>query len=327
MSRTAIATAPLSIVEVTKVYPGDVRANDDVSLEIGPGQVFGLLGPNGAGKTTLVNQVIGQIRPTSGSIRLGEADLTADASAARALCSSLPQQSPPIQSLRTRFAIELVARIRGVDRERARARSEELLAALELEPWADRLGSELSGGVQRLVGFAMAAAAPGRIVVLDEPTNDVDPLRRRLLWREIRRLADGGSSVLLVTHNVLEAERAVDELAVIDGGRVLASGTPAVLKEDARDSVRLVVSLEPEVDAPSVPTFGDQQSVTGRRLAVLLRETDAVHALHWARSLVEDGVAEEYELGATTLEDSYARLVGPQPDADGARSAEEVSVA
>lgn len=324
MSRSAIETASLSIVDVTKLYPGDVLANDEVSLEIEPGGVFGLLGPNGAGKTTLVNQVIGQIRPTSGSIRLGEVDLTADASAARALCSYLPQQSPPIQSLRTRFAIELLARIRGVDRRRARARSEELLAALELEPWADRLGSELSGGVQRLVGFAMAAAAPGRIVVLDEPTNDVDPLRRRLLWREIRRLADGGSSVLLVTHNVLEAERAVDELAVIDGGRVLASGTPAVLKEDARDSVRLVVSLEPEVEAPSVPAFGDQQSVTGRRLTVLLRERDAVHALHWARALVEDGVAEEYELGATTLEDSYARLVGPRPDGDEASREEEV---
>ncbi|MDA0352816.1 MAG: ABC transporter ATP-binding protein [Chloroflexi bacterium] len=326
MSRTAIATAPLSIEAVTKVYPGDVRANDEVSLEIGAGRVFGLLGPNGAGKTTLVNQVIGQLRPTSGSIRLGDVELSADAGAARALCSYLPQQSPPIQSLRTRFAIELVARIRGVDRERARARAEELLATLELEPWADQLGSALSGGVQRLVGFAMAAAAPGRIVVLDEPTNDVDPLRRRLLWREIRRLADGGSSVLLVTHNVLEAERAVDELAVIDGGRVLASGTPSALKRDARDSVRLVVSLEPEAGVPSVPAFGDQQSVTGRRLTVVLREADAVHALHWARALVEDGVAEEYELGATTLEDSYARLVGPAADADHA-SAEEVPVA
>lgn len=85
-------------------------------------------------------------------------------------------------------------------------------------------------GIRRLVGYCMAAVAPGKIVILDEPTNDVDPLRRRLLWREIRSPADSGTAVLLITHNVLEAERAVDALAIIDKGRVVGTGTPSSLK-------------------------------------------------------------------------------------------------
>src|SRR5439155_11272610 len=102
----------------------------------------------------------------------------------------------------------------------------------ELGQWANRTITELSGGVARLVAFCMAAVAAGRVVILDEPTNDVDPLRRKLLWREVRALADAGSAVLLVTHNVLEAERCVDRLAIIDHGRAVGEGTPATMKGD-----------------------------------------------------------------------------------------------
>src|SRR2546421_74762 len=102
-----------------------------------------------------------------------------------------------------------------------------------------------SCGVPRFVAFCMAAVVPGRVVILDEPTNDVDPLRRKLLWQQVRALADGGSAVVLVTHNVLEAERCVDRLAIVDHGRVLATGTPAALKADLGAPLRLEVVLEP----------------------------------------------------------------------------------
>jgi ABC-2 type transport system ATP-binding protein len=240
-------------------------------------------------------------------------DLVADVGAARALCSYLPQSAAPIASLRLRWAIELMARIRGASRDHARERAAALIAALDLGPWSETLGSSLSGGVLRLAGFAMAAAQPGRVVILDEPTNDVDPLRRRLLWREIRRLADAGSAVLLVTHNVLEAEHAVDRLAVIDGGRVVDSGTPASLKADVQDSVRLVLALDPLAGAPDPPPFVREQSRVGRRLVMVLDEAEAPAAMAWARARLQAGEAEEYEIGATTLEDTYARLVG-RPD-------------
>jgi len=227
-------SAPLlSIRDLRKVYPGGKLANAGISIEVGRGEVFGLLGPNGAGKTTLVSQVIGLLRPTSGEIRLGDVDLVRHPAVARRACAYLPQGRLPIDSLPIATAVELIARLRGADTRGARRRTRALLAALEIEEWADQLGSRVSGGVRRLTGFAMAIVWPAPLVILDEPTNDVDPLRRRLLWREVRRVADGGSAILLVTHNVLEAERTVDRLAVLDRGRILAQGSPAALADGA----------------------------------------------------------------------------------------------
>ncbi len=316
----AIAGA-LRIEGVTKVYPhaaGGVRANDEVSLRIEPGEVFGLLGPNGAGKTTLVNQIVGLLRPTSGSIHLGEVNLVADPGAARQLCAYLPQAQLPIEPMRAREAAELTGRIRGGRTSEVRERVGDLFDALQLRPWERSLGASLSGGVKRLVGFVMTAAVPRPVVILDEPTNDVDPLRRRLLWREIRGLAARGSAVLLVTHNVLEAERAVDRLAVVDGGRVIAHGTPSSLKAADRGRLRLEVVLEPGAADPVLPPFAEDPVRAGRRLLVTLDEGAAAAAIEWVSDMVHSGLAEEYEIGAITLEDTYVRLVG----AEGAEGAE-----
>ena len=183
------------------------------------GEVYGLLGPNGAGKTTLAKQAIGLLKPTAGRIMLGPFDLVADPDAARQLCSYLPQAPMPIDSYRVREAIELTGRIRGGDRASVRRRAGELIEALDIGEWEHVMGQRLSGGIKRLVGFAMVTVWPGRVVILDEPTNDVDPLRRRLLWDRIRLLGQHGCSVLLVTHNVMEAEKSVDRLAIISAGR------------------------------------------------------------------------------------------------------------
>ena len=209
-----------------------VQANDGVDLRIGAGQVVGLLGHNGAGKTTLVNQVVGIALPDEGSISLAGVDAITRPDVARRLASVQAQANVPITGLTPRRAIDLVGRIRGGARAEVRRRTDHLLTALDLGPWADTTAEKVSGGVARLTAFAMAAVIPGRLVVLDEPTNDVDPVRRRLLWDEIRRIADAGSGVLLVTHNVREAETVVDRVTVLDHGRVLADGTPAALVAD-----------------------------------------------------------------------------------------------
>ena len=300
----------LSITDLRKVYGRGVVANDGVSLRVEPGEVYGLLGPNGAGKTTLVKQVIGLLKPTSGSITLGPHDLVAAPAIARQLCSYLPQAQMPIDALRAREAIELGGLIRGGDGATLRRRADELLDALDLSEWRDSLGVRLSGGVRRLVGFAMVAAWPGAVVILDEPTNDVDPLRRRLLWEEVRRLAERGSAVVLVTHNVLEAERAVDRLALIDHGRVLVEGTPSSLKAGSRDRLRLRLMLRPGAADPELPPFVARNARTGHNLVAVIDEADAGPAIAWARKLVDGGAAEEYALGAITLEDAYIALTG-----------------
>jgi ABC-2 type transport system ATP-binding protein len=308
--------APLVISRLSKRYAGGALANDGIDLEVQRGEVFGLLGPNGAGKTTLVKQIIGLLRPTSGSITLDGHDLVADPALARQFCAYLPQGALPIDSFRPCEVVELIGRIRGGDRRAVRRRAAELIEALELHEWVDTFGSRLSGGVTRLVGFIMAAVWPARLVILDEPTNDVDPLRRRLLWNQVRRLGAEGATVLLVTHNVLEAEQAVDRLAVIDQGRIVAQGTPSSLKIAERSLLRLQVNLTPGKDPPPPPDFARQHNRLGRRLHLQINESDATQAIRWARPLVESGVAEEYALGASTLEDVYIRLIGREDALD-----------
>jgi ABC-2 type transport system ATP-binding protein len=197
----------LEIKGVTKIYKGKIKANDNISLSLSEGEVFGLLGPNGAGKTTLVNQIIGLAMPTSGTITLNGIDIIANPGYARENCSFQAQVQTPISGLNMLQAIELVGRIRGGRKADVRKRTMELIEKLEISEWQKTMGLVISGGVQRLVAFCMAAVTPGKIVILDEPTNDIDPLRRRLLLQEVQALARQGSAVLLITHNVLGAER------------------------------------------------------------------------------------------------------------------------
>ena len=242
----------LVVSGLCKSYKKKPLANDHISLTLAHGEVFGLLGPNGAGKTTLVNQIIGLVKPDSGSIVIDGRDIVADPGYARQACSFQAQTQVPISGLTARQAIELVGRVRGGSRMQVRARAGQLLEALDMQQWSGKLADTFSGGMRRLVAFCMAAVTPGQIVILDEPTNDIDPLRRRLLWDQVRALVDMGSTVLLVTHNVLEAERAVDRLAIIDKGRVVATGTPASLKGDSQEHMQLEIVLDPRAEVPEL---------------------------------------------------------------------------
>ena len=197
----------LKVDHLCKSYVKEVLVNDHISLSLGRGEIFGLLGPNGAGKTTLVSQIIGLAKPDSGSITIDGVDIIAKPGYARQACSFQAQTQVPINGLTAKQAIELVGRVRGGDMNTVRARAQDLLKNLEMEEWAAKSAETFSGGMRRLVAFCMATVVPGRIVILDEPTNDIDPLRRRLLWQQVRTLVTTGSTVLLVTHNVLEAER------------------------------------------------------------------------------------------------------------------------
>jgi ABC-2 type transport system ATP-binding protein len=310
----------LEIDDVSKTYRrfgrrGGVRAIDGVSLRVDAGQVYGLLGHNGAGKTTLVNQIVGLLRPDSGSIRIDGRDAVADPGYARQAVSLQPQAQLPINGLTPRRAVDLIGQLRGGSRADVQRRRDRLIEALDLGEWLDTDGERLSGGVKRLVSFAMAAVAPGRLVMLDEPTNDVDPLRRRLLWQAVRRLADEGSAVLLVTHNVVEAERAVDRLAVLDAGRVVAEGTPSQLKVGLEDELRLEVLLEPGRVAPAAPPFAIRYLPNGSRAFAIVPADRAADSLAWVQGLREQGTVGEFALTPASLEDAYVELVSDRSGA------------
>jgi ABC-2 type transport system ATP-binding protein len=300
----------LQIEELTKIYRTGTRANDGINLAINEGEVFGLLGHNGAGKTTLVNQVVGLLRPSSGSIRIDGRDMVADPSLARRLCSFQAQSQVPIDGLTPRQAIDLLGQLRGASKSDVKVRRARLMEALDLEEWIDVDASRLSGGVKRLVAFAMAAVVPGRVVMLDEPTNDVDPVRRRLLWRQVRTLAAHGAAVLLVTHNVIEAERSVDRLAILDEGRVIAEGTPADLKGRLGAALRLELVMDPDATEVPASPFGLSAVPVGNRVMVGVPTDAAGQAVAWAESLERAGLVEEFTLGPATLEDVYVALVG-----------------
>lgn len=307
----------LDVDGLTKRYRrGAAPANDGVTLGVEAGQVYGLLGHNGAGKTTLVNEVVGLLRPDSGSIRIAGRDAVADPAYARRSCSIQPQAQVPINGLTPRQAIEMLGRLRGGNAALVRARTDRLIEALELGEWSSTDGARLSGGVKRLVSFCMAAVVPGRLVILDEPTNDVDPVRRRLLWAQVRALADEGAAVLLVTHNVIEAERSVDRLAILDHGRVLTEGTPAELKAGVADELSLELVLEPGAEAPTPPAYARSLAETGSRVVVRIPVGMGGDAAGWAQDLHRAARIEEYSLAPATLEDAYVALVGAVPTID-----------
>ncbi|WP_106850339.1 ABC transporter ATP-binding protein [Blastococcus sp. Marseille-P5729] len=294
---------------------GAVLANDRIDLRVRSGEVVGLLGHNGAGKTTLISQIVGLLRPDAGSIRIGAVDAVADPTAARRQVALQPQAQVPIDGLTPRVAIELAARLRGYSTRDARARALALADELDIGQWFDRRalpdGRGLSGGIRRLVGFAMALAAPTPLLMLDEPTNDVDASRRRLLWQAVRRRADVGAGVLLVTHNVIEAERIVDQLVVLDRGRVVAAGTPAQLR-GGDTALRLELHLSAgaavrdlEAELPVTPYRCVR---AGRRLLLNLPDDDAGAAVAWAGRLRDRSMVEGYSLTPATLEDAYLAL-------------------
>lgn len=314
-------TLVLQIEGLTRRF-GSVTANDDISLTVRAGEVVGLLGHNGAGKTTLVSQVVGLLRPDAGAIRVAGVDAIADPAAARRSVALQAQAQAPIDGLTPRSAITIAARLRGLSPRAAGAAADRLADELDIAEWFDRRatpdGGGLSGGVRRLTAFAMAAVVPAPLVVLDEPTNDVDAARRRRLWHTVRRLGDEGCGVLLVTHNVVEAERVVDELVVLDRGRVVAAGTPAQLRGTTDRDLRLELSLHPEGSDPSLepPPAGvtvRRRVRVGRRVLLTIDADHGTEAVAWATALRQQDRIEGYALAPVTLEDSYLAVTSPAP--------------
>lgn len=301
----------LTIRGLTKKYKGrrGVVANDGVDLTVTAGSVVGLLGHNGAGKTTLANQIVGLLRPDAGTITLDGVDAIANPAQARRLTSVQAQSNVPITGLTPRTAIELVGRIRGGRRDVIAERTQLLLDGLDLGDWADVPAQKISGGVARLTAFAMAAVEPGKLVILDEPTNDVDPVRRRALWTQIRKIADDGAAVLLVTHNVREAESAVDELVILDRGKVIAADTPAGLIGHLQGVLQLELELIPGTQ-PNTPHWVTLTQRTPTHGSLTVPSDRSADAVEWAQWLIGQGHAEKFSLTAPSLEDVYIDLVG-----------------
>lgn len=297
----------LAVQEVSKHF-GATIVNDAVSFHIEKGEVFGLLGPNGAGKTTLVSQIIGFMKPTTGSITIDQADVVKRPHIARELCTFQPQEKISLSGLTPRQAIELTGFMRGAKKRDVKRNTTRLIRALKLEQWEHTRAERLSGGIRRLVTFCMATVVPGKLVILDEPTNDVDPIRRKLLWDEVRSLARKGVAVLLITHNVLEAELSVDRLAIMHQGKLIRIGAPAEMKQHNRDvmHVELHFTKRAPISFPIEMTILSEKPF---RTIASFSTQDQQHVMEWLLSLQRKSEIEEFTLRRGTLEEAYACIV------------------
>jgi ABC-2 type transport system ATP-binding protein len=301
-----------------KSYRGaDQPANCGIDLDVPPGEVFGLLGPNGAGKTTLVRQLVGLARPDAGSLSLFGHDLLADASIAARLVSYLGQDEVALAELPVCRAVETTARLRGLRRAEATRHASALIEELGLTAVSDEPLVRLSGGQRRLACVASALAADRDVLILDEPTTGLDPIARRGVWSALRRRRDErGTTVVLVTHNVVEAEAVLDRVAVLDRGRIIACDTPSRLKAAVDDSVRVEVVWrnDPPVDDSMVEHLGRTATVDGRRWTLRLDRPAVREVLErLTRGPLVDAI-EDFTVSTPSLEDVYLSLGGRNDD-------------
>ncbi|MDT0346498.1 ABC transporter ATP-binding protein [Streptomyces litchfieldiae] len=290
-----------------------VRASDGIALEVSTGEIFGLLGPNGAGKTTLVRQLTGLLRPDSGSITLLGHDLVRHPRRAARLLAYLGQESTALDELTVALAVETTARLRGLDADAARRERDAVLDELGLTPLAGRPLKKLSGGQRRLACVAAALTGGRPVLVLDEPTAGMDPVARRAVWAAIdRRRAEHGTTVVLVTHNVIEAETVLDRVAVLDAGRVIACDTPGGLKATVGADVRLdlVWRGEAPLAVPEIAELYGSAVITGRRWTLRLPPERARAVVATVTEGPAFAALDDFTLATPSLEDVYLALGG-----------------
>ncbi len=220
--------------DLTKTYPGDVRALDGLSFSVEEGTVFGLLGPNGAGKSTTVKILTTLSRPDSGAASVGGFGVLDEAARVRQAIGVVSQEGGLDIQATARENLRLQGQVHGLGGTELERRIDSLLEQFGLADAADRLVRTFSGGMHRRLDVAMALVHDPKVLFLDEPTTGLDPEVRAEMWEEISRLTGEGLTVLLTTHYLEEADRLAARLAIVDRGRVVAEGTPDELKRELR---------------------------------------------------------------------------------------------
>jgi ABC-2 type transport system ATP-binding protein len=246
---------------------GAVRAVDGVDLIVPSGSVYGVLGPNGAGKTTTIRMLATLISPDAGSARVLGHDIVKDADEVRARVSLTGQLASVDEDLTGRENLILIGRLLGLKHAAAKGRADELLAAFGLADAAGRLVKNFSGGMRRRLDIAASIVVTPELMFLDEPTTGLDPRSRNQVWDIIRAFQAEGTTILLCTQYLEEADQLADRIAVIDHGRVIAEGTPAELKASVGSGALRVRLIDPA-------QRGEAVEILERELGAVVPEPD-----------------------------------------------------
>ena len=307
------AMSPLLQVDhLSKAY-GPVRAVEDISFAVRPGEIYGLLGPNGAGKTTTISMICGLLQPDGGRITVAGQPLAADPQAAKRVMGVVPQELALYEELSAAENLEFWGRLAGLDRRTARARTAEMLAALTLSDRAKDPVKTFSGGMKRRVNLGCALLHRPRLILLDEPTVGIDPQARLNILEFVRGLRADGVGVLYTTHYLEEAESLCDRIGIVDHGRMHAEGTLRELQDRLGDQGIFVLEgawagAQPDT-WPGLREHYRVLSHTDRQLVVAaLSERDPADCL---RELLALPVrAENVTLKRPSLNDVFLQLTG-----------------
>jgi ABC-2 type transport system ATP-binding protein/ABC-2 type transport system permease protein len=302
-------SAVYEVEALTKRYPGQATpANDCLTLRVERGEICGLLGANGAGKTTLVRQLANLLSPTSGSIRLFGRPLTCTPLYTPGLIGYMPQSGYAMNMVTVAETLYFTAHLRGLSRRDARRERDALIDQLNLGALRDRVVPRLSGGQRRLVLLATALAASPPVLILDEPTNDLDPQHRRLVWDTVRAAnRERGAAVILVTHNVVEAEQVIERVGIIQRGRLIAVGRPGQLKAGLNHQLRLEILFDP-ARPPGLPAAAQPRELGPGRWFLLVARAAGPD---YVAALAATPAVEAFRLSTATLEDLYLALAEP----------------
>ncbi len=295
-------------------YFGETQAVQGVDLAVARGSVYGVLGPNGAGKSTTVRMLATLIRPDAGSARVLGHDIVEEADAVRGLVSLTGQLASVDEDLTGRENLILIGRLLGLGRTAAKKRSVELLEAFGLDEAASRLVKNYSGGMRRRLDLAASIVVTPELMFLDEPTTGLDPRSRNQVWDIIRVLVASGTTILLCTQYLEEADRLADGIAVIDHGKVIAEGTPSQLKASIGSGALHVRLLDPaqrpEAERLLSRTLGNV-SADPDPAALIVPGADADQAAEAIGELTRAGVRiADFSVGQPSLDEVFLALTG-----------------
>jgi ABC-2 type transport system ATP-binding protein len=306
---------------------GATRAVDDLDLQVPTGQVYGVLGPNGAGKTTAVRLLATLLRPDAGRASVLGHDLATADHEIRARVSLTGQFASVDEDLTGRENLVLLARLLGYGRSDARGRAEELLAAFDLVDAGGRQVKRYSGGMRRRIDIAASIVSTPELIFLDEPTTGLDPRSRNQVWEIIRALVAAGTTVVLTTQYLEEADQLADRIAIIERGRVIAEGTAAELKSSVGSGTLHVRVREPQqrphAEALLAGSLAADVHLETDPVALSARVSDPDRVAHALAELAHAGVAvSDFHLGQPSLDEVFLALTG-HPAANGHAPTEE----
>jgi ABC-2 type transport system ATP-binding protein len=316
-----MTTSAITATGLTKSF-GDHLVLDGIDLDVPAGTVLALLGPNGAGKTTAVRILCSQLPPDAGAVTVGGHDLATDPAGVRTVIGVTGQFSAVDTLMTGRENLRLMAQLWHLHPREGRARAQELLTRLDLLAAADRVASTYSGGMVRRLDLAMTLMSRPQVVFLDEPTTGLDPRSRRTVWAIVEELVTEGVTVLLTTQYLEEADRLAREVVLLDGGRIVARGTPEELKRSLPGGhLRLELAGEPEVRA-TLSTLAEGARRVAGSAAVDVPGDGSVRQVREVLDRLDSAGVEVLRLAVRTpdLDDVFLALTGRPTTHDDAAS-------